>query len=298
MYSLKIFIRAIRALFFTASALSVLSATALSYHSHSLFHPVRFFLILFTVLCFHAAANALNDYEDSRSGCDDMNRDFIQPYTGGSRVVQEKILALRDLKKLAFILFLLGIVSGIILTLSTHWSVALFFFPAFIGGYFYTRIFSKIGWGEVIIFLNFGLLTTLSSFYIQCLSMSRAALLLSAINGFLVVNILLVNEFPDEAADQKAGKKTMVVRWGAKRASMIYLSLSLASSILIVFGAISGNFPGLSICAVITAPLGVLSFLWIQKGERDYQKKAIILTILTHLTTCSLLSASFIIPKI
>jgi 1,4-dihydroxy-2-naphthoate octaprenyltransferase len=295
MYSLKIFMRAIRAPFFSASALSVFSATALCYHTHSLFHPVGFFLILFTALCFHAAANVLNDYEDSLSGCDDINRDYIHPFTGGSRVVQEKILGLPDLKKLTFILFFLGMVSGMILTLSTHWSVALFFPPAFIGGFFYTRIFSKIGWGEVIIFLNFGLLTTLSSFYIQCLSMSWAALLLSAINGILVVNILLVNEFPDAVADQKSGKRTVVVRWGAKRASMIYLSLSLASSVLIVFGAISGNFPGLSISAVITVPLGVLAFLRIQKGQRAFFKKAIVLTILNHFISCGLLSASFIV---
>jgi 1,4-dihydroxy-2-naphthoate octaprenyltransferase len=290
--------RAIRAPFFSASALSVFSATALCYHTHSLFHPVRFFLILFTVLCFHAAANVLNDYEDSLSGCDDMNRDYIHPFTGGSRVVQEKILGLPDLKKLAFILFLLGMVSGMILSLSTHWSVALFFPPAFIGGFYYTRIFSKIGWGEVIIFLNFGLLTTLSSFYIQCLSMSWAALLLSAINGILVVNILLVNEFPDAEADQKSGKRTMVVRWGTKTASMMYLLFSLASFILIVFGAISGNFPGLSISAVITVPLGVLCFLRIKKGGKVFMKKGIILTILNHFITCGLLSASFIISKI
>ena len=298
MYSLKLFIRAIRAPFFSASALSVFSATALSYYSRSLFHPVRFFLILFTVLCFHAAANVLNDYEDSRSGCDDMNRDYIHPFTGGSRLVQEKILGLLDLKKLAVTLFLLGMVSGLILTILTHWSIALFFPPAFIGGYFYTRFFSKIGWGELIIFLNFGLLTTLSSFYIQCLSVTSAAFLLSAINGLLVVNILLMNEFPDAEADRKAGKMTMVARWGAKRAAGCYLLISLGSYILILSGVIMRIFPLMSLMALAPIPMGFFAFQSIRKGDRDSQKKAILLTILNHLLTTGLVTASFLVANV
>ena len=297
MRRVKLFIRTVRAPFFTASAMSVLSATALAYHKGGVFHPFRFVLIFLTALSFHAGANVLNDYEDARSGCDDANRDYIHPFTGGSRVVQEGLLSPGDLKKISFGLFLLGMASGLALTLATHWSVMLFFPPAFIGGYFYTRFFARKGLGELVIFMNFGVIATLSSYYVQALHIPGGAILLSAVNGLLVVNILLVNEFPDAEADRKAGKMTMAVRWGAARAAGCYLLISLGSALLILSGAIMRIFPLMSLLALVPFPMGIMAFQFLRKGGRGPQTKAIVLTILNHLATAGLLGASFLVVK-
>jgi len=295
MQSVKFIIRIIRAPFLIASALPVINAAGLGYYTCSRFRIGDFFLCFFTVAFFHAGANVLNDYEDTRSGCDDFNRDYIAPFTGGSRVVQEGIVTQEYLKNLAIFLFLLGIISGLILSLRVDLRLLLFFPPAFIGAWLYTRFFSRLGIGELIILINFGILTTLCSFYVQALRISLGAVMLSIINGLFVLNILLINEIPDRKADARFDKRTMVVRYGVKRALIFYLIFYLASYILIIAGIYSNEFPRVSYAALGTIPLFIFSFLLGFKKDSVLLKQAIIFTIINHGVTGSLMALSFFI---
>lgn len=287
-------LRTMRAAFFPASAIPVIGAAAYHYHIHSTFRLLYFFLHLFCVVCFHAASNVMNDYDDYRSGCDEMNRDYIFPFTGGSRMIQEGIVSPDYLRKLAIVLFGLGTLSGLILTFLVHYSVAIFFPPALIGGYLYTRFFAKHGVGEFIIFLHFGILTTLSAFYVQSLNINTGVLLLSVINGMFVVNILLINEFPDSDADKRAGKNTLVVRFGEKSAIYFYLLFYAIGYGTILLGVTTQQFPMKSLVAMVTMFLPVIAFVSIKEAGKIALRKAITLTIGNQILTGILLIISFL----
>jgi 1,4-dihydroxy-2-naphthoate octaprenyltransferase len=288
------YLRMTRAAFFPASMVPVFTAAAYHYYIHSHFRFFIFLLHLFCVICFHAASNVMNDYDDYRSGCDEMNRDFIAPFTGGSRMIQEGIVSPDYVRKTAIVLFGLGTISGLFLTFLVHYSVALFFPPALLGGYLYTRFFAKHGIGEFVIFIHFGILTTLSGFYVQSLSIDPGSVLLAIVNGMFVVNILLINEFPDSKADKKAGKNTLVVRFGEKKAFYFYILFYAIGYGTILLGVITHQFPFKSLVVMITMVLPVAACLSIAKTASGNFKKAIILTIANLFLTGILLIISFI----
>ncbi|MBN1900420.1 prenyltransferase [Candidatus Sumerlaeota bacterium] len=295
MLRIKLFFRAIRAAFLPASVIPVISAAAYNYYLHSSFRFSRFFLHLFCTVCFHSASNVMNDYDDYRSGCDAMNRDYISPFTGGSRMIQEGLVSPDYVKKLAMTLFGLGILSGMILTFSVHYSVAIFFPPALIGGYFYARFFARYGFGEIIIFLHFGILTTLSAFYVQSMSINAGVILLAVINGIFVMNILVINETPDMEADRKAGKKTIMVRYGKTGGLYLYLLFYAVGYGVIGIGAAFGEFPVNSLGALFSIILCLSAFYAAMKKDRRNVHKAIILTIANQVMTGLILTIIFLI---
>ena len=77
--------------------------------------------------------------------------------------------------------------------------------------------------GELLVGLNFGILITLGSFYVQTKSFSLDVLIASIPLGILVSAILWINEFPDYNADKKVGKKTLVVRFRQKE-GILYIN--------------------------------------------------------------------------
>jgi 1,4-dihydroxy-2-naphthoate octaprenyltransferase len=91
MQKLKDFIKkwivAIRAPFFTASAIPVLVGTALAWNLTGKFTFHKFVLTLIGVPLFNAGTNLANDYYDHKTGNDDININ-LTPFSGGSRVIQ------------------------------------------------------------------------------------------------------------------------------------------------------------------------------------------------------------------
>lgn len=74
------------------------------------------------------------------------------------------------------------------------------------------------GLGDVFVFLFFGLVAVGVTFYVQAGGITASSLLAGAAVGALTTNILLVNNYRDAATDAKAGKRTVVVRFGLRYA--------------------------------------------------------------------------------
>jgi 1,4-dihydroxy-2-naphthoate octaprenyltransferase len=74
------------------------------------------------------------------------------------------------------------------------------------------------GLGDIFVFLFFGLVAVGVTFFVQAGHVSAASLLAGAAVGALATNILLVNNYRDAATDAKAGKRTVVVRFGRRYA--------------------------------------------------------------------------------
>jgi len=118
--------------------------------------------------------------------------------------------------------------------------------------------FSYRGLGELVVGFTFGPLITSGAFLIQAHSLSPLVFLASLPIGFLIANVLWINQYPDYEADKKGRKYNGVVRLGRKRGVFVFASLFAAAytSLVILFIA-SGNpfwlLPFLSLGLVVRA---------------------------------------------
>ena len=214
----------------------------------NLFNITNFILCLLGVMIAHLSSNVLNDYFDVKDGTDEVNSDYFQQVSGGSRAIELGLITLNGTKKLGFILTTIALIIGGIILFSTNPaninSVIICALAGLFLGYFYTapplRLVARKGLGELTIFLTFGPLITLgTAFAIFDGDLASTEHLLNCLYigipmGLLTTNILLINEFPDMESDQKTHKNHLVVTFGKENSRWIYLFI-LVLSILFTY---------------------------------------------------------------
>jgi 1,4-dihydroxy-2-naphthoate octaprenyltransferase len=164
--------------------------------------------------------------------------------------------------------------------------------------YFYVeprvRLASR-GLGELLTGLCFGPLVVLGTYYVQAQDFSYAVLVAGIPVGFLITNVLFINQFPDREADRAVGKNHWVVRLGKKKAAKVFVVLVSAVYASVALGVLMGILPKVSFITFFTIPLSLKGVL-VTLREYDHSpqlRPAQALTILTHLSTGLLLSLSF-----
>ena len=210
-----VYLRASRLPFLTGSLLPVAAATALAYFTDHTWNFLFFGLTALGVAALHLGANLINDYYDS-FGSDPLNPNFT-PFSGGSRVIQNREMSPGQVRTLAYLLLGLGVGCGLILIyLGRPW-VALVGLLGLAAALFYSASPVQLmsgGLGELIIFLAFGPLLTWGAYYVQTGKLSLVGAAVSLPLAFLITAIIWINEFPDLAADLAAGKRHLVARLG------------------------------------------------------------------------------------
>jgi len=115
--------------------------------------------------------------------------------------------------------------------------------------YFYVeprvRLASR-GLGELLTGLCFGPLVVLGTYYVQTQEISFAAFMAGVPVGFLIANVLFINQFPDKEADQAVGKTHWVVRLGKKKAAEVFVILVSAVYASVALGVLMGILPKIS----------------------------------------------------
>ena len=240
----KIFIEAIRAPFFTGVIVPVILGSVLAWHSGASFHWGYFFLTLVGILCIQAGANTINDYFDHLSKNDEVNEEFVRPFSGGSRLIQNQTLTPKTMLTISLSLYSIGIIIGLILTLTRGLPIL---WIGLIGvgiGVFYVmpRInLAAKGLGELGILIAFGTLCVVGAYYVQAQEFALEPFLLSLPVGLLITAVLWINEFPDFNADKQVGKTHLVVRLGKKKAAVFYFIMMLLTYTLIILFALIFN---------------------------------------------------------
>jgi 1,4-dihydroxy-2-naphthoate octaprenyltransferase len=229
---------ATRPAFLTASVLPVFVGTAwAAAHAH-LFNGFFFGLALVATILAHAATNVYNDVSDDEIGTDPGNTGRIYPYTGGSRFIQTGLLSRHQMRGLAIGLCAAALTVGGALAVVRGPGVVVLGLCGLALGLLYSLPgvqLSARGIGEFAVALGLGVLPVLGSAWLQTGTVDTGAALLCIPVSCWIAAILIINEVPDIAADRRAGKRTLVVRWGASGARRIYASLTLtalASSIV------------------------------------------------------------------
>jgi 1,4-dihydroxy-2-naphthoate octaprenyltransferase len=300
MKKLKVWLAELRAPFLTATIIPIVLGTIIAWTRNSLFNPAYFLLALMGGIFVHLGANVVNDYFDYKSGNDSMNKEFVRPFTGGSRAIPSGLLTPREVFSGSVVLFALAGVVGLYFTLAVGPFIVVLAAVGLFSAFFYTghpfNLASK-GLGEIAVGINFGLLMTLGAFYVQTGSLAVEPLVASIPVALLITAIVYINAFQDYAADKAVDKKTWVVRLDREKASVVYAFLMFGTYGVILLGALLNIMPLYSSVAFITIPLAVKS---VQHARQFHSSPFQLvpsnaLTIVVHLFTGILLSLGYLL---
>ena len=214
---LKLWLLELRAPFLTASVVPVVLGAVIGWQRVGAFHWGYFLLTLVAAMSIHAGTNIANDYFDHLSGNDPVNVEFVSPFTGGSRLIQEGLLSPREVLMESLFFFALGSAIGLYLTWARGPIVLVLGLIGLFSGFFYTAppiYLAKWGIGEFFVGLNCGFLITLGSYYVQTRSLTWEPIVAAIPVACLIAAVLWINEFQDVPADHAVGKDTLVVRLG------------------------------------------------------------------------------------
>lgn len=194
-----------------------------------------FILCVTTTIFLQILSNLANDYGDAKHGVDGTHRE------GPSRAVQSGAISPSQMKRAVFLLVLLSLLSGITLLLVSfglNWNALLFFFGLGVGcilaAIAYTigkRPYGYIGLGDVSVLVFFGLVGVLGSTYLFTKRFYWFDILPALSCGFFSMAVLNINNIRDIDSDRKAGKYSVPVRIGRRKAVTYHWVLLVAGMV-------------------------------------------------------------------
>ncbi len=223
MPDLKMWIEASRPRTLAAAVIPVGLAAALAF-ADGVFDLLPVLAALTCALLIQVATNFINEIYDFKRGADTAER------LGPRRQVAAGLISVAQMRIAAIAVLLTAFVLGLYLVQHAGWEIllvgllSLLFAWAYTGGPF---PLAYKGLGEVFVFLFFGLTALAGTYYVQALTLGWPAILLAIVPGAHSSNILGVNNLRDIDTDPKAGKRTLAVRIGARKARNLYIVLTV-----------------------------------------------------------------------
>jgi len=298
--SAKVFLAELRAPFFTATIVPIFLGAAIAWNNQGTFSWSLFALTLLAGIFLHAGTNVANDYFDHKNKCDDINTEYVRPFTGGSRLIQLGLLSPRQVITYAGVLFSLGAAIGLYLVFRSGLPILWLGLIGLLSGFFYSAPPLKLverGVGELIVGINFGVLEVLGAYYVQAGSFALEPAIASIPVALLIAAVLYINEFPDFNADRAVGKNHLVVRLGRRRGAYGYVAILIGAYGAVAAGALIGVISPFTLIVLLTVPLAVKSSR-IALTAFDSSKgiaPANAATVLIHLLVGLLLTAGYIL---
>jgi len=292
-----------RAPFFTAAIIPVLLGTALAWARAGAFNLWVFLLTLAGVICLHAGANMINDYFDHVWGSDEINTEFANPFTGGSRVIQMGLVEPKEMLLQAVVFFVVGGAIGLFLAFSRSLAVLWLGGLGVFCAYFYTAPpirLARTGLGELVVGLCFGPLMALGTYVVQTGSLDAEPVVASLPVMLLIALVLWINQFQDVPADAAVGKRHLVVRLGRRRATRLYGLLLATVYLSIVAGVLFGGVTPFALVGLLTAPLAWRAYQ-VAMVHYDHPQQLVpanATTIRIHLLTGLLVTLGYVVQGI
>jgi 1,4-dihydroxy-2-naphthoate octaprenyltransferase len=199
----------------------VLVGTALIRRDHHSINYLNAILALLVSLLLQVAVNYSNDYSDGIRGTDD-NR------VGPVRLVASGLASAKAVKRAAFLCFAAAGVLGIILSIRVSWWLVPVGAISILAAWTYTggkKPYGYSGFGELSVFIFFGVVATVGSFVVQSHRITWQSFLVSIPVGALSCSLLAINNLRDLPKDSLVSKRTLAVRLGDKRARQMFIGL-------------------------------------------------------------------------
>lgn len=218
-------------------------------------------LALLVSLALQVGVNFANDYSDGIRGTDEVR-------VGPMRLVGSGAAVPHQVKLAAFGAFAVAGVAGLVLALLTTWWLLPFGVAAVAAAWFYTggpKPYGYAGFGEIFVFVFFGLLAVLGTMYVNSGHITPTSVAAAIGIGLLACALLMVNNLRDVATDLLAGKRTLAVLLGDRLArSVLGLTIGGAYLAVIVIGV---RHPW-CLLALLSLPLALPPVRQVLGGDR------------------------------
>lgn len=234
-----------------------------------------FALTVLGIFAIEVAKNASGEVVDFETGVDlAVTEEDRSPFSGGKRVIVDRLLTRRETRGIAAGAYLVGILAGLAIV---SWREPRILWIGVAGvalAYFYHGAPFRLayrGLGELAVAMAYGPLVLAGTYLVQRGQVPPDVLWLSLPLGLLVGLFLWANEFPDYRADRAAGKRTVVVRLGRPRASQGFQVLMLLTCLLIVLLPVVVVPRGALLGAIAVAPAAAAARL-LREGPEDMRR--------------------------
>ena len=243
----------LRTLPLSVSGIIVGSMYALANPTENILTPTEVFnwrlfgFAILTTLGLQILSNFANDYGDGLKGTDNDDR------VGPKRAIQSGVISPKDMKRAIIMTSFLTLLCAILLIYyafaDTNIVYSLFFLVlgivAIVSAILYTvgnTAYGYKGFGDLFVFIFFGLVSTLGVNFLYSKQLDAILLLPAVAIGLLSVGVLNLNNMRDEASDKKSNKNTIVVKIGGAKAKKYHYFLVISAMVLIVLFALLSDF--------------------------------------------------------
>lgn len=225
------------------------------------FNPVIAVLALVVSLSLQVGVNYANDYSDGIRGTDEVR-------VGPIRLVGQGLADAPIVKRAAFISFGVAAVAGLAMTLlSGLWILLPVGLASVVAAWFYTggkNPYGYAGFGELFVFVFFGLVAVIGTAAAQTGHISWVAVLGGVTCGSLSSAILVTNNLRDIPSDTESGKRTLAVRLGDHRTRELYrlfIVLAYLPPVIMAFSETGPQFAYVGIFSLLIArrPLRIIA---------------------------------------
>lgn len=235
----------------------VILGTVGAYVWKETFHPVLFILTLVGAISAHLFSNMVNDLWDFRNGADDKAKNSSGEISTNSGLLTNGIISESLYALMTWSLLVIAIICGAVLSFFSGWHILWFVVVGALIAYFYVAPpmrygYRGKGYSEIAIFVAFGIMPVLGSYFVQTGQFSIKPVLLSLPVGLLTTLLLFNHHFLHWKADELAGKRTLVVVLGEQRALVLSRVLLYTSYASVVVCVLLDVLPVYALLALVT----------------------------------------------
>jgi 1,4-dihydroxy-2-naphthoate polyprenyltransferase len=208
-----------------AATVPVVVGTSIAVHD-GMFKPFVALIALLCSILIQVGTNLVNDLFDFLHGTDKKER------IGPQRATASGLLTKGEMKIGIYFTFGLSFILGMYLVYLGGTFILIIGIASIFAGIAYTAgpfPLAYNGLGDIAVFLFFGFVGTVGTYYAQSLAITPMSFWASIPVGALITNILVVNNYRDREEDQSNGKNTLVVIFGEKFGRFQYLSFMIIS---------------------------------------------------------------------
>lgn len=262
--SARMWLAGARLVTLSAAIAPVIAGSAAAYQAGSA--NLKYALMALVVAVFlQIGVNFANDYSDGIRGTD-AHRQGPARLTGGGQAKPQTV------RNVAFAAFGIAAITGFALVyLTASWWLLLAGGAAIIAAWYYTggkNPYGYRGLGEVGVFLFFGLLATLGTTWVQAQRLTWQSLVIAVLMGTVSCALLMVNNIRDIPSDTLAGKHTLAVRLGQRRARQVFAAEIALTYICVAALAVAQPWVAISLVAL---PRGIFVIHHVLSGARGPQ---------------------------
>jgi len=217
-----------------AAIAPVLVGTSLAHSDSISISWLNAFLALGVSLLLQIAVNYANDYSDGVRGTDEIR-------VGPIRLVASGMASAGAVKRAAYFTFFVAAILGSVLAFRTSlWLLAVGAL-AIVAAWKYTggkNPYGYQGFGEISVFIFFGLVATMGSYFAQSEKLTGTSFLIAIPIGALSCALLAINNLRDLPKDKEVGKLTLAVRLGEVKARQFFIALLVLAHVCVLLAVV------------------------------------------------------------